>query len=166
MADNPYVNKVIYGSDIVMDISDTTAVEGDVVSGKTFYKADGSKVTGSYAGGSLKSEATTAFNITNSNASKKLTLSANGKIKGFLIPTITYASGSIINAGNGLGWWFLDIDGSGRDMHIGIGTTLKISDDKHKLRVTKNSDKEITISFYGTYVSYVGQFKAGILLYE
>ena len=47
MANNPYVNKVVYGNDVVMDITDTTAEEGDVVSGKTFYKASGAKTTGS-----------------------------------------------------------------------------------------------------------------------
>ena len=47
MANNPYVNKVVYGNDVVMDITDTTAEEGDVVSGKTFYKASGAKSTGS-----------------------------------------------------------------------------------------------------------------------
>lgn len=47
MANNPNVNKVIYGNTTVMDISDTTATEGDVVSGKTFYKASGAKATGS-----------------------------------------------------------------------------------------------------------------------
>ena len=47
MANNPYVNKVIYGNDTVMDISDTTATESDVVNGKTFYKASGAKSTGS-----------------------------------------------------------------------------------------------------------------------
>lgn len=47
MANNPNVNKVIYGNRTVMDISDTTATEDDVVSGKTFYKANGAKGTGS-----------------------------------------------------------------------------------------------------------------------
>lgn len=47
MANNPYVNKVIYGNDTVIDISDTTAEEGDVISGKSFYKASGAKATGS-----------------------------------------------------------------------------------------------------------------------
>lgn len=46
MANNPYVNKVVYGNDTVMDISDTTADEDDVVSGKTFYKASGAKGVG------------------------------------------------------------------------------------------------------------------------
>lgn len=47
MANNPNVNKVVYGNTTVMDISDTTAEEADVVSGKTFYKASGARSTGS-----------------------------------------------------------------------------------------------------------------------
>lgn len=47
MANNPYVNKVEYGDQTVMDISDTTAEESDVASGKTFYKASGERSTGS-----------------------------------------------------------------------------------------------------------------------
>lgn len=46
MADNPYVNKVVYGNNTVMDISDTTANESDVIRGKTFYKASGQRSTG------------------------------------------------------------------------------------------------------------------------
>ena len=46
MASNPYVNKVVYGNDTVMDISDTTAEEADVVTGKTFYKKNGARATG------------------------------------------------------------------------------------------------------------------------
>ena len=46
MAENPYVNKVEYGDQTIIDISDTTAEEGDVVSGKTFYKANGARSTG------------------------------------------------------------------------------------------------------------------------
>lgn len=47
MANNPYVNKVIYGNQTIMDISDTDATESDVVSGKTFYKGSGARSTGS-----------------------------------------------------------------------------------------------------------------------
>ena len=46
MASNPYVNKVVYGNDTIMDISDTTAEEADVVAGKTFYKKSGARATG------------------------------------------------------------------------------------------------------------------------
>lgn len=46
MANNPYVNKVIYGNNTVMDISDTTATESDVANGKAFYKSSGARATG------------------------------------------------------------------------------------------------------------------------
>ena len=46
MATNPYVNKVIYGNQTLMDISDTDAQEGDVVEGKTFYKGNGQRSNG------------------------------------------------------------------------------------------------------------------------
>ena len=47
MANNQYINKVEFGNTTVMDITDTTAVESDVASGKYFYKANGEKVSGS-----------------------------------------------------------------------------------------------------------------------
>ena len=46
MANNPYVNKVVYGNNTVMDISDTTAEEADVASGAVFYKASGERSVG------------------------------------------------------------------------------------------------------------------------
>lgn len=46
MAINPYVNKVVYGDDTVMDISDTTATESDVADGAVFYKANGARSVG------------------------------------------------------------------------------------------------------------------------
>lgn len=46
MATNPYVNKVVYGNQTVMDISDTDANEADVVSGKVFYKGSGARSVG------------------------------------------------------------------------------------------------------------------------
>lgn len=48
MAQNPYVNKVIYGNQTVMDISDSTAEAADVAAGEVFYKADGSRTVGTY----------------------------------------------------------------------------------------------------------------------
>lgn len=40
------INKVVYSGSTVMDITDTTATESTVVKGKTFYKANGVKATG------------------------------------------------------------------------------------------------------------------------
>ena len=46
MASNPYVNKVEYGNQTVMDISDTTVEESDVAEGEVFYKATGERSAG------------------------------------------------------------------------------------------------------------------------
>ena len=41
------INKVIFGSDTIMDISDTTAAENKVLNGEVFYNAAGTRSTGS-----------------------------------------------------------------------------------------------------------------------
>ena len=46
MANNRYINSVIYGDTILMDISDTTATEDKVLSGEIFYKANGERSVG------------------------------------------------------------------------------------------------------------------------
>lgn len=46
---NQYKNKVIYGNQILIDISDTTATTDDVLAGKSFYLASGSPAVGTLA---------------------------------------------------------------------------------------------------------------------
>ena len=43
------VNKVVYDNNTLIDITDTTANQGDVLSGKNFYNSSGTKVTGTIA---------------------------------------------------------------------------------------------------------------------
>ena len=50
MADNPYVNRVETGDgETIMDITDTTATPGDVVTGQVFYASSGARSVGSLA---------------------------------------------------------------------------------------------------------------------
>lgn len=51
MANNPYVNKVVYGNQTLIDISDTTATAADVLAGRYFYTAAGAKTLGTGSGG-------------------------------------------------------------------------------------------------------------------
>lgn len=46
MANNQYVNKVVYDNNTLIDITDTTATASDVVNGKSFYLASGQRTTG------------------------------------------------------------------------------------------------------------------------
>lgn len=60
------VNKVVYGNQTVIDISDTTAVASDVMAGKYFYGNDGVKTlgTGSSGGGITINDVPNATGIT------------------------------------------------------------------------------------------------------
>ena len=92
MAINLYVNKVKYGDQTVMDISDTTAQENNVAEGAVFYKGTGERAigTGNYYSPNDTTE-TVAANILNdsdlmpfydtSETSKKNSTWANIKAK-------------------------------------------------------------------------------------
>ena len=43
---NQYKNKIIYGNETLMDITDTTAEEQDVIEGQVFYRANGARSVG------------------------------------------------------------------------------------------------------------------------
>ena len=51
MATNPYVNKVVYGNQTVIDLTGDTAGASDVLQGQTFHDRSGALVTGTAIGG-------------------------------------------------------------------------------------------------------------------
>ena len=73
---NEHVNKVVYGDDTIMDITDTTAEAPDVASGAVFYKADGSRAVGTL------SEATDdTLGLVKTNSAQSISLNANGQLE-------------------------------------------------------------------------------------
>lgn len=48
MANNQNVNKVVYGNQTLIDITDTTAEENTVADGEVFYKASGARSVGTF----------------------------------------------------------------------------------------------------------------------
>lgn len=46
MANNPYVNKVVYGNSTLIDLSQDTATQADVAQGKYFHLPTGERVQG------------------------------------------------------------------------------------------------------------------------
>lgn len=154
MATNPYVNKVVYGNQTVMDITDTTAEPENVLEGEVFYTASGARSVGTAIGGIpeeelrdtvgwtgknladiSKTEIGTAWNGTSNTARARLVISA--------IPNESY---------------IVSICGTNNLDYVGVCTSTGIPSDNAPTEITGDSyqftvasdRKYITIGFNKT----------------
>ena len=72
MASNPYINKVVYGSDTLIDLTGDDVAASDVLSGKKFHLPSGAQGTGScsYDADTSDADATAAEILLNKTAYK------------------------------------------------------------------------------------------------
>lgn len=139
MANNQYVNKVVFGNTTVMDISDTTADASKVLYGEKFYLRTGEGVTGSctYDADTSDADATAAEILDTKTAyvnGNKLT--GNMPNRGAVTGTISTVSGAY-SIQNGY--------------HDGSGTVAIDSTEQAKI-IAGNIKKDVTIlGVTGTY---------------
>ena len=62
MANNPHVNKVVYGTTVLVDLTADTVTAGSMLSGVVAHDASGASVTGS-----ISSKAAATYNTSSSN---------------------------------------------------------------------------------------------------
>ena len=67
MADNPHVNKVVYGTTVLVDLTKDTVTAAKMLSGTTAHDKSGASVTGSIA--SRSDSGTTTLNATTTTKS-------------------------------------------------------------------------------------------------
>lgn len=107
------VNKVIYGNNTLIDISDTTAEANDVASGKYFYDKSGVRTLGTGSSGGFP----------------------EFTIKGTITPTVS--GGSVVSSNLqyaltsdrtiGMIWGFMLVKGAGASTPVTVTTGLQVS---------------------------------------
>ena len=102
MANNQYVNKVVYDGDTLIDLTSDTAVATDVLSGKYFHLASGQRVAGScsYDSDTTDANATAGEILSGKTAYvNKVKVTGSMANNGSNNVTVTGKSGTTIPAG-------------------------------------------------------------------
>ena len=141
MANNQYVNKVVFGNTTVMDISDTTADASKVAYGEKFYDRSGAPVTGTNTFDADTSDA----NATAAEILATKTAYVNGNKLTGSMPNRGAVTGTISTVAGTYGIQ--------NGYHDGSGTVSIDSTEQAKI-IAENIKKDITI--LGVTGSYEG----------
>lgn len=115
---NKYVNKVVFGNETIMDITDADAAVADVAVGKKFYSADGALKTGT----STKDVDSSAVTAQVAEVLTGKTFAAGGQIKTGTMPNIGAQTSYITSKNSPVSISQGYHDGSGS---VGISSTEK-----------------------------------------
>lgn len=102
MANNQYVNKVVYNGGTLIDITDTTATEADVAEGVVFYKKDGTRSVGTMASGAY-SFVGMVVSATNLSTEANVKAIYGSDTSWVLLSSVMLASENIVGNGYTLG---------------------------------------------------------------
>lgn len=87
MANNPYVNKVVYGNNTLIDLTSDTVTADKLAQGYTAHDSSGAAITGTMSGSGWYTSTATLFNNYNSTKSAGYAeFPVIGEPKAFIIP--------------------------------------------------------------------------------
>ena len=137
---NSYVNKVQKSNgEVLIDISDSTAVASDVAQGKYFYLATGEKVQGSASGGGTA--AISVVDTTDSHGGTVRTITA-------LDISDTTAVASVVQSP----YWFYTADGT-KTQGTGSGGTPSLTHHEIYFEFTDSTDTTIDAYYDDAFIS-------------
>lgn len=149
MADNPYINKVMFGDETIIDLTDATATAADIAQGATAYGATGELLTGTATGGGRCTWYGTS-STTASTAAKVVTC------EGFTLTTGNLIA-ILFTTANTAATPTLNVNSTGA-VSIRVGNTAPSA----TTNVLKWSANTVLYFMYdGTYFRYLGAQAAG-----
>ncbi|RGT37305.1 hypothetical protein [Dorea formicigenerans] len=148
------VNKVLYGSRTVIDLSGDTVTAGDLAKGKTAHNASGEKITGTHECSGTGGSKTAQGTVTGAGASpvtietglnsvsKIVIFRGNASVSGIL--TLVYVDGTVTGVGVSYGQYLSTISYSVGEIAIKNGGNVTYTPKSGTTTSNLMQDKEYT----------------------